>query len=84
MFRGMIDYLTFGYTYLCKGRGKLSAADMAKIMGGAKVVVDNAEAVLGGAATPVGAEDRADLKEAGKIYEHLEEMAVFLQSMEIV
>ena len=31
MFKGLIDYLTFGYTFICKGRGKLKPSEMMMI-----------------------------------------------------
>ena len=84
MFRGMIDYLTFGYTFLCKGRGKLRADELTKIQGGATTVVIHAEEVLGDGTRTLTADERADLEEARKICEHIEEMSVFLQTLEIV
>lgn len=84
MFRGMIDYLTFGYTFICKGRGKLRADEMTMIQGGAATVVTHAEEVLGDGARTMSADERADLEEARKILRHIEEMSVFLQTLEIV
>lgn len=84
MFKGLIDYLTFGYTFICKGRGKLKASEMMMIQGGADVAVRHAEEVIGDGTGEMSKDDRLDLEEARKIYEHVEEMSVFLQSLEIV
>ena len=83
MYRELIDYLTFTYGFMCKGRGKLTEADMRAIAGGARVMTDRAPEVLGKPEEEM-AEDRADLAEARKITEHVEEMSVFLMSLEIV
>ena len=84
MFKGLIDYLTFGYTFICKGRGKLKASEMMMIQGGADVAVRHAGEVLGDNGQQMTKDDQLDLEEARKIYEHVEEMSVFLQSLEIV
>jgi hypothetical protein len=84
MYRGLIDHLTFAYTYICKGRGRLKAEDMAAIAQGAHVVAVNAPNVLARTDMMETASDRADLAEARKIDEHIEEMYVFLNSLEIV
>lgn len=83
MFRGLIDYLTFGYTFICKGRGKLKPSEMMMIQGGANSVVNHAEQVLGDGQA-MSRDDRADLEEARKIYEHIEEMSAYLQTLEII
>ncbi len=82
MYRGLIDNLTFVYSFICKGRGKLTEAEMQAISGGAHTLTDKAPAVLG--SEDETASDRADLAEARKIDEHIEEMTIFLQSLEIV
>ncbi len=83
MYRGLIDNLTFVYTYICKGRGKMSAADMRAIAEGAHTLTRNAPAVLSDGAVESW-DDRADLVESRKIDEHIEEMVAFLVGMEIV
>ena len=82
MYKGLIDNLAFVYGYVCKARGKLAGEAMRAIAKGAHTLVDNAPAVLGGEGEL--ADDRADLKEAGKMAVHIDEMVVFLQSLEIV
>lgn len=53
------------------------------IQGGADVAVRHAEEVLA-EGQQLTKDDKLDLEEARKIYEHVEEMSVFLQSLEIV
>lgn len=83
MYRGLIDYLTFSYSFICKGRGKLTDHQTRVIADGAHAVVDGAVEVLGNLETET-ADDRADMAEARKINEHIEDMTIFLQSLEIV
>ena len=82
MYKGLIDNLAFVYGFICKGRGKLGQEDMQSLANGAHTLVKHAPAVLGG--EDELAEDRADLAEARKMDEHIEEMYVFLSSLEIV
>lgn len=83
MYRGLIDHLAFVYGYICKGRGKLSPEAMTAISQGAHTLTANAPAVLGDGAQPETDEDRKDLAEAQKMDVHIDEMVVFLSSMEI-
>lgn len=84
MYRGLIDSLTFTYTYICKARGRISNKEMEAIAQGAHTVTKYAPAVLGGAQAIEGTkEDALDLEEAVKIDEHIDEMYTFLSSMEI-
>lgn len=84
MYRGLIDHLTFVYSYVCKGRGKLTEDDMDALSRGAHTLTANAREVLGDGTAVETEEDKKDLAEAGKIDTHIEEMCVFLNSLEIV
>lgn len=84
MYRGLIDYMTFAYTFICKARGRLSSDEMDAVALGAHTVAAKAEPVLGDGSRTMSAEDRADLMEAQKIDQHIEEMNIYLQSLEIV
>jgi hypothetical protein len=82
MYKGLVDNLAFMYGFITRGRGKIAEDDMRKMATGAHVMVKNAPAVLGG--EDQRPEDLADLKEAQKMDEHIEEMVIFLMSLEIV
>jgi len=82
MYRGLIDNLAFMYSFICRGRGKLTQEDTRALANGAHTLTRTAPAVLGG--EDEAAEDRADLAEARKMDEHIEDMTVFLQSLEII
>lgn len=84
MYRGLIDYMTFAYTFICKGRGRMKKEEMDAVALGAHTVVANAEQVLGDGSRMQTVDDTADLLEAQKIDRHIEEMNVYLQSLEIV
>lgn len=81
MYKGLIDNLAFVYGFICKGRGKVPQQDMQALATGAHTLVKHAPAVLGG--EDERADDIADLKEAMKMDEHIDEMVVFLQHLEI-
>lgn len=83
MYKGLIENLTFVYSFICRGRGKLTAEDNQALATGAHTLVRTAPAVLGDEGAETG-EDRADLALAGKIDEHIEEAVVFLGNLEIV
>lgn len=84
MYRGLIDNLTFVYSFICKGRGRLTAQEMEAIAKGAHTVTATAPAVLGGLDDGTATtEDQKDLQEAIKIDQHIDEMYTFLTAMEI-
>ena len=84
MYRGLIDHLTFVYSFVCRARGRISQEDMGRIVTGAHAVTANAPAVLGGLDDGTATEaDRKDLQEALKIDRHIDDMYAFLKSMEI-
>ena len=84
MYRGLIDYMTYAYAFVCKARGRISGKEIQAVAQGAHTVAGNAEVVLAASDRADTAEDRADLAEAKKIDEHIEEMTAFLMSLEIV
>ena len=84
MYRGLIDFMTYAYTFVCKSRGKLSSDEIDAVSLGAHTVAVKAEEVLGDGSRTMTKDDRADLLEAQKIDQHIEEMNVYLQSLEIV
>lgn len=79
MSRGLIDYMTWAYTFLHKGRGVLRADEVKAIGAGAKTVARTAPAVLAN-------EEQADLQtalsEAQLIEQHIEESISWLLTLE--
>lgn len=84
MSRGLIDYLTYAYTFLCKGRGRLDADSIRAIQNGADTITKTAPVVLMDDSTPAGRELALDLEEANMINNHIEQATVWLLSLENV
>lgn len=83
MYRDLIHSLTYMYSLICRGKGTLPDSDLRHIANGAHSVTASAPAVETMSKTET-ANDKAQLKEAQKIDEQIEEMTVFLMSLEIV
>ena len=81
MSKGLIDSLTFAYSFLCKGRGRLDADQIRAIQAGADTVTKTAPVVLADESTPAGRE-LLDLEEANMINGHIEEATIWLLSLE--
>ena len=81
-YKGLIDHLAFVYGYVCKARGKVPQADLCEVAGGTHVIVKNAPEVIG--SEDEGVEDKMDYLEALKMEEHIQEMVVYFQTLEIV
>lgn len=82
MYKGLIENLAFTYGFVCKARGKVPQEDLCALAQGTHTLVKHAPAVLGGEDEAV--EDKKDYAEAVKMEGHIEEMVIFLQSLEIV
>jgi hypothetical protein len=80
MYRGLIDNLAFVYGFICKGRGKMSQADMEAVTKGAHTVTKCAPAVLG--INDATEDDEKDLQLALKMDRQIEEAYVFIMSLE--
>lgn len=83
MYRDLIHSLTYMYSIMCRGKGRLPDSDLRHIADGAHSMTASAPAVETMTKEET-ANDKAYLKEARKIDEQIEEMAVFLMSLEIV
>ena len=83
MSKGLIDYLTYTYSFLCKGRGKLGADPIRAIQAGADTITKTAPVVLADDG-PAGRELALDLEEANMINGHIEEATLWLLSLENV
>lgn len=83
MSRGLIDSLTFAYSFLCKGRGRLNAEQIRAIQAGADTMTKAAPIVLADDG-PAGKELALDLEEANMINGHIEEATVWLLNLENV
>lgn len=84
MSRGLIDYLTFAYSFLAKGRGILKRDDIDAIRVGAKTITCRAPQVLKDETAPTQPGSLLDFEEAVLINQHIEECAEWLLRQEIV
>ena len=82
MYKGPIENLTFVYSFIARGREKMTDQQRRELAVGAHTLVSCAPDVLGG--EDESAQDRADLQMARKIDDHIEDSVVFLQHLEIV
>lgn len=83
MYRELINNLTYMYSVLCRGKGRLPDSDLRHIANGAHSMTRSAPVVETLTKTETE-NDKQYLKEAQKIDQQIEEMAVFLMSLEIV
>lgn len=81
MSKGLIDYLTYAYSFLCKGRGRLGADQIRAIQAGADTMTKAAPVVLADEG-PAGKELALDLEEANMINGHIEEATIWLLSLD--
>ena len=84
MYRDLISSLTYMYGVICKAKGRVRDSDLRHIAEGAHsltVTAPIAEQLNGKEETE---NDKAYLAEARKIDEQIEEITVFLMSLEIV
>ncbi len=82
MYQELIHSLTYMYGILCRGKGRLVDSDLRHIADGAHSLTKSAPAVET-LTRKETANDKQYLKEAQKIDDQIEEMMVFLQSLEI-
>lgn len=82
MYRELISSLTYMYSVMCRGKGRLADSDLRHIADGAHTLTKAAPAVETMTREETAA-DKAYLKEAQKIDQQMEEMVVFLLNLEI-
>ena len=83
MSKGLIEALTYTYSFLCRGRGRLEADQIRAIQKGADTMTKAAPVVLADEG-PVGKDFALDLEEANMINGHIEEATTWLHSLEII
>ncbi|MBR2664597.1 MAG: hypothetical protein IKE25_12850 [Clostridia bacterium] len=83
MYRELNANLTYMYSVICRGKGRLPDSDLRHIANGAHSMTRSAPVVETLTKTETE-NDKQYLKEAQKIDQQIEEMAVFLMSLEIV
>lgn len=84
MYRELINTLCYMHGILCRGKGILRDSDLQGIAEGAHNLTRTAPIVERGNGRKETTNDLAYLEEATKIDDQIEEMMIFLQSLEIV
>lgn len=83
MYKELIASLTYMYSVICRSKGRVKDSDLRQIANGAHSLTATApvaERLNGREETPG---DQSYLKEARKIDEQIEEITVFLMSLEM-
>jgi len=84
MYRELIGTLTYMYSVMCRAKGRAKDSDIRHIAEGAHSLTATAPVAEQMNGREESANDKAYLLEAQKIDEQIEEMMVFLNSLEIV
>lgn len=84
MYRELISSLTYMYSVICLVKGRLKDSDLRHIADGAHSLTATAPVAEQLNGREETANDKAYLKEAQKIDEQIEEMFVFLSTLEII
>lgn len=83
MYKELIQSLTFTYTLIARGRGKLDPFQLKSLQAGAITQTEVAPLILD-TENKADKNDQCDLAEAQLINEHIEEMLTFQLSAEII
>lgn len=83
MIRELINSMTYMYSAICRGKGIVSNRTLQNITVGAHSLMETAGS-LAERSEQLTENDKAYLKEAEMIDQQIEEMFVFLQTLEIV
>lgn len=83
MMKGLIDYMTFAYSFLCKGAFDLRGDDVKAIRAGANTIARTAPTVLKDESAPSRRQELT-LAEAEMINQHIDECAEWLLRQEII
>ena len=84
MYRELIGSLTYMYSIICRGKGIIKDQQLTNIAVGAHSLTDATCQIAEKNPENLTNNDRAYLKEAEKIDDQIEEMLMFLNSLEIV
>lgn len=84
MYRELISSLTYMYSVICRSKGRAKDSDLRCIADGAHSLTATAPVAEQLSGREETANDKAYLREAQKIDEQIEEITIFLLSLEIV
>lgn len=84
MYRELINSLTFMYSTICRGKGIVKDHQLQNIAIGAHSLTATTKSFSEQQPESLSANEQALIKEAEKIDEQIEEIYVFLNSLEII
>lgn len=84
MYKNLIHSLSYMHSLIVRGKGVVDDAQLRQIANGAHAIIDTAPAIEKSAGMQETANDKAFLQEAKKLDDQIEEMTIFLLSLEIV
>lgn len=84
MYKNLIHSLSYMHSLIVRGKGVVSDKALMEIAQGAHVMTQTAPVIEQSNGAQETANDKAYLQEARKLDEQIEEMTVFLLSLEIV
>ena len=84
MYRNLIHSLSYMHSLICRGKGVVTDGELQAIAQGAHVMTQTAPIIEQSNGAQETANDKAYLQEARKIDEQIEDMTIFLMSLEIV
>ena len=84
MYKNLIHSLSYMHSLIVRGKGVVDDTQLRQLANGAHVMLDTAPAVEKSAGMQETANDKAFLQEAKKLDDQIEEMTIFLLSLEIV
>lgn len=84
MYKNLIHSLSYMHSLICRGKGVVTDGELQAIAQGAHVMTQTAPIIEQSNGAQETANDRAYMQEAQKIDDQIEEMFVFLTSLEIV
>lgn len=83
MFKKLLDSMVFAYSFVCKGRGKLSSEELGHITETGRIYTEKAQLVLNDG-LPMDKEQQLDLMQAVIMEQHIMEITQFLLNQEIM
>ena len=84
MYRNLIQSLSYMHSLIVRGKGVVDDTQLRQLANGAHGMIEIAPAVEKSAGMQETANDKAFLQEAKKLDDQIEEMTIFLLSLEIV
>ncbi len=83
MYKNLINSLSYVHSLICRGKGVVDDIDLTRLARGAHFMMETAPQIERASGSGETDNDKQFLREAQKIDEQIEEMTIFLLSLEI-